>query len=56
MITIPEDFATSMLAYVGEIFTDLQSVIIILVGLPLAFWAVSKVVGLIRGGFRTRRL
>jgi len=55
IITIPVDFATSMVAYVGTLFTDLTPVIVILVGLPLGFWAVGKVIGLIRGGFRSRR-
>lgn len=55
IITLPIDFAESMLAYVGELFTDLTPAIVVLVGLPLAFWAVNRVVGLIRGGFRTRR-
>jgi len=55
IITLPSEFATSMMAYVGQLFTDLTPAIIVLVGLPLAFWAVNRVVGLVRGGFRTRR-
>lgn len=54
MITLPVGFETDMLAYAGELFTDLSPVILVLVGLPLAFWAISKVVGLFRGGYRTR--
>jgi endonuclease V-like protein UPF0215 family len=48
IITLGGEFATSTLAYIGQLFTDLQSFIIILVGLPLAFWAVSKVISLFR--------
>jgi len=55
ILTLPVGFETDMMAYVGELFTDLSPAIIVLVGLPLAFWAVNRVVGLIRGGFRTRR-
>ena len=55
MITLPGDFATSMLAYVGELFTDLSPAIVVIVGLPLAFWAVSKTISLVKGGFRSRR-
>jgi len=52
-ITIPADFATSMQAYVGNVFTDLTVPILLVIGLPLAFWFVSKVIALVRGGFRT---
>lgn len=52
-ITIPPDFASSMQAYVGEVFEDLSIPILIVIGLPLAFWFISKVVALVRGGFRT---
>lgn len=55
IITLPVDFATSMLGYVGELFTDLTPAIVVIVGLPVAFWAVSKTVSLIKGGFRSRR-
>ncbi len=55
IITLPVDFATSMLGYVGELFTDLTPAIVVIVGLPVAFWAVGKTVSLIKGGFRSRR-
>lgn len=55
IITLPVDFSTSMLAYVGELFTDLAPAIAVVVGLPVAFWAVGKTISLIKGGFRSRR-
>lgn len=50
MITLPGDFATTMLAYVGELFTDLTPAIGVIVGVPLGFWVVGKVISLIKRG------
>lgn len=47
-ITISSDFATSILAYAGQFFTDLSSVIIFAVGLPLGFWVIKKIISLVR--------
>lgn len=54
IITLPDDFVSSSLAYVGQLFTDLTPAIVLIVGLPLAFWAIAKVIAVVRGGFRTR--
>lgn len=51
MITLPVDFATTMLAYVGELFTDLTPAIGIIVGVPVGFWVVGKVITLLKRGF-----
>ena len=48
IITLPVDFATDMLAYAGELFTDLSTLIIIAIGLPVAFWVISKAIGLFK--------
>jgi hypothetical protein len=55
IITLPADFVTSSMAYIGQLFTDMTPAIILVIGLPLAFWAVAKVIALVRGGFRTGR-
>jgi hypothetical protein len=34
------------LAYVGTFFTDLLPLIVLAIGLPLAFWVIKKVIGL----------
>ncbi len=47
-ITLPEGFATSVLAYAGGMFTDLNVLILLVIGLPLAFWVIRKVIGLVR--------
>jgi hypothetical protein len=53
-ITIPTDFATTMKATVSEVFTDLTVPLVIVICLPIAFWFVAKVVGVIRGGLTAR--
>lgn len=48
IITLPVDFAGSLLAYAGELFTDLVPLIALVIGLPLAFWVVRKTISLVR--------
>jgi hypothetical protein len=48
IITIPADFIASSTAYIGSMFTDLSTLLILLIGLPLAFWVLRKVLGLAR--------
>jgi len=43
IITMPAGFATSALAYAGQIFTDTSSLILIGIGLLIAFWVVNKI-------------
>jgi hypothetical protein len=54
LITLPSDFIASTTAYIGQLFGDLWEVIVLAIGLPLAFWAVAKFIAVVRGGFRTR--
>jgi hypothetical protein len=53
-ITIPADFTTQLKATVGEVFTDLTVPLTLVITLPIAFWFIAKVVGLIRSGLTTR--
>lgn len=53
LITLPEGFITDMTAYIGELFGDVSPLIILAIGLPLAFWVIKSVIGLVR--FRARR-
>lgn len=46
IITIPADFSTGFLAFAGTLFTDLLPLILIVIGLPLAFWVVGKIIKL----------
>lgn len=54
-ITIPADYATSTLAYAGSMFTDLSDLVMLVIGLPVAFWVIQKVIGVAKAGFRTRK-
>jgi hypothetical protein len=48
IITLPTNMATSMLAYAGQLFTDLSTLLLVLIGLPLGFWVVRKVLSLVK--------
>jgi len=48
IITLPVDFTTTILAYVGDLFTDLNVLIVLVIGLPLAFWIIRKTISLVR--------
>lgn len=48
-IPLPDDFNTSILATIGELFTDLSPMVASIgIGLPVAFWGVRKVISLSR--------
>lgn len=51
-LTIPNDFATSTLAYAGQIFTDASLLIWVAVGIPIGFWAIRQVVGMVKSKMR----
>jgi hypothetical protein len=51
-ITLPDISSTT--AYIAQVGADVSPYLALIIGLPLAFWFVGKVVALIRGGFRTR--
>jgi len=48
IIDVASGTTSEMLAYVGQLFTDLSPIIVLVIGLPLAFWAVRKVISLVR--------
>lgn len=48
IITLPPTFVDDSLAYVGTVFTDAKLIIILAIGLPLGFWVVKKVIGLVK--------
>lgn len=48
IITLGENFTTDMLAYSGQLFTDLRLLIVLAIGLPLGFWTIRKVLSLMR--------
>ena len=42
------DVATTSLAYIGEIWTDVVPIVALAVGLPLAFYVIRRIIGLVR--------
>jgi hypothetical protein len=54
IITLPQDAATSTLAYAGTLFTDLWVLVAIAIGIPLAFYVIRSAIGLLPKG-RGRR-
>ena len=47
-ITIPETATADLLDYAGALFTDLWVVIALVIGIPLAFYVIRKVIGMVR--------
>ena len=50
ILTAPIDatFISDMLAYSGQLFTDLNVLILLAIGLPVGFWVIRKAIGLVR--------
>lgn len=48
LITLGQNFVASTTAYIGELFTDVSMLLVLVIGLPLAFWAIRRIVGLVR--------
>jgi len=47
-ITLPASTTEDLMAYVGGFFGDLWVLIALAIGIPLAFYVISRVIGLIR--------
>jgi hypothetical protein len=49
IITVATSTAGDLLAYAGQLFTDLNSLIVLAIGLPVGFWVINKAIGVVRG-------
>jgi len=47
-ITLPASTTEDLMAYVGGFFGDLWVLVALAIGIPLAFYVISRVIGLIR--------
>lgn len=47
LFTLPADAVTTTTAYIGELITDAGGFIFLGIGLPLAFYVVKKIMGII---------
>lgn len=45
-ITISDAFVTSSLAYIGQTLTGLGPLVYVAIGIPLGFYVIRKVIGL----------
>jgi len=48
MIEFGTPMVASVLTYTDTLFTDLIYVIALVIGLPLAFWVIRRIIGLVR--------
>lgn len=55
IITLPSGAETSMLASVGTLTTDLWVIIALAIGIPLAFYVIRQVIGLVPKGRGARK-
>lgn len=47
LFTLPVGAEADLLGYVGDLITDGWVLITLAIGIPLAFWVVNKVIGVI---------
>jgi hypothetical protein len=47
-ITLPETAVADLTGYAGAIFTDIWTVVALVIGIPLAFYVIRKVIALVR--------
>jgi len=47
-ITLPEGMVASIMEYGTQLFTDLNLIVILAIGLPLGFWLIRKILSLVR--------
>jgi len=48
MISFTTPQVDGVLAYAGNLFTDLRYLIVLIIGLPLGFWVIRKVISIVR--------
>lgn len=47
LFTLPTDFVSSSTAYIGDLMTDGQAVLTLVVGISLGIWVINWLLGLI---------
>ncbi len=48
ILTVTAGDITGLLAYASGLFTDFNVLILLAIGLPLGFWVIKKVIGLVK--------
>jgi len=54
LISLPDGYFSSTTNLISQLSTDLKDLIILALGIPLAFWVLSKLIRLILSGFGKR--
>lgn len=53
IIPVGASFVQDALAYVGNVFTSLSTLILLIIGVPVGFWVITKAISLVRRQTRT---
>lgn len=48
IITLPANAPEMLLGYAGQLFTDLWLVVALMIGIPLGFYIIRRVIGLFK--------
>lgn len=48
LVALPPELLPAAIAYLGQLFGDLSTLIALVVGLPIAFWIIHKVISLVK--------
>lgn len=46
-ITLSSDLPASIISFAADLFTDLNTLIVLAIGIPVAFWVSDKIIGLV---------
>lgn len=55
ILTVPASSTEDLLAFAGALFTDLWPLLIIAVGIPLAFYIIGRVISTVKVASRSRK-
>jgi hypothetical protein len=47
ILTVTATDTKNMLAYIGQLYTDVNLLIVLAIGLPVGFWVINKVISLV---------
>jgi len=54
IVELPTGSVAAIVSYIPTLLTNVYPLVILAIGLPLAFWGVGKLIALVKAGFRTR--
>jgi hypothetical protein len=54
ILTVPATATVALLAYAGQLFTDLWALIAIAIGVPLGFYIINRAIGTAKSGVKAK--